>query len=348
MKGDRRSERFGYVGPEQENSGKVVRDAFGELGWERIFGPGWDVLWYIGMDPPREVYSELASHQRINHIPGVEVLCRKPLLAETLNSYLGSFAPSPGETRPRQFFPDTYVLPQPAEVLDSLFAGPANARWILKPQHASWGRDVRLVTGIEDVPNRDHWMLQRYIDNPLLIDGRKFNLRLFLLITCIDPLEAYVYRDGFVDLAVQPYNDAPEAIGIVEMHNTNAGVQRPEWHLRFSQWREILEQEGRDADHVWKTLVATLRHTVLSAGDALTRTNRRLINYRNNGFELLGVDLVLDDKWNPWLLECNRSPSMGTTLSGKFKLGMVKDLISLVATEQPQLDINNGFLRLVD
>ena len=38
--------------------------------------------------------------------------------------------------------------------------------------------------------------MQRYIDNPLLIENKKFDLRLYVLIKGIDPLEAYLCEEG--------------------------------------------------------------------------------------------------------------------------------------------------------
>ncbi len=37
--------------------------------------------------------------------------------------------------------------------------------------------------------------------NPYLIDGLKFDLRIYALITCVHPLRVYVYNDGIVRFA---------------------------------------------------------------------------------------------------------------------------------------------------
>jgi hypothetical protein len=47
--------------------------------------------------------------------------------------------------------------------------------------------------------------VQRYIDNPYLIDGLKFDLRLYVLIYGIHPLKIYLFDDGIARFATNLY-----------------------------------------------------------------------------------------------------------------------------------------------
>jgi len=49
-------------------------------------------------------------------------------------------------------------------------------------------------------------VVSRYIVNPMLIDGLKFDLRIYVLITSLDPLKIFLYDEGLVRFASQPYN----------------------------------------------------------------------------------------------------------------------------------------------
>ena len=58
---------------------------------------------------------------------------------------------------------------------------------------------VFLVDVSEEIPNKKSKMcVQEYIDNPLLINGCKFDLRLYVLLTGVDPVKIYLYQEGLV------------------------------------------------------------------------------------------------------------------------------------------------------
>ena len=63
-----------------------------------------------------------------------------------------------------------------------------------------------MVDEISEVPLNESLVISRYIDNPLLINGLKFDLRLYVLVTSFDPLKIYVYNEGLVRFASDPYN----------------------------------------------------------------------------------------------------------------------------------------------
>ena len=50
--------------------------------------------------------------------------------------------------------------------------------------------------------------LSDYVSKPLLVDGYKFDLRIYVALTSINPLRVYIYEDGLARFATQKYNQS--------------------------------------------------------------------------------------------------------------------------------------------
>lgn len=96
--------------------------------------------------------------------------------------------------------------------------------WILKPVGMSRGRGIELVTSIEDVRYGQDCVLQRYIRNPCLLDGYKFDLRLYVLVTSFSPVEAFLYTKGFARLSSRKYSTNTEGASDKAIHLTNSSI----------------------------------------------------------------------------------------------------------------------------
>ena len=73
---------------------------------------------------------------------------------------------------------------------------------------------ISLYRNAEKIPPSEHFVVQEYIDKPLLLDGYKFDLRVYVLITSCDPLRVFLFNDGLVRLATEKYM-APQENNIV-------------------------------------------------------------------------------------------------------------------------------------
>jgi hypothetical protein len=58
------------------------------------------------------------------------------------------------------------------------------------------GQGIRIIhPGEPYTPNDDLAVAQEYVDS-YLMDGRKFDLRIYVLVGSVEPLTIYVFRDG--------------------------------------------------------------------------------------------------------------------------------------------------------
>jgi hypothetical protein len=73
--------------------------------------------------------------------------------------------------------------------------------WIVKPANLSRGRGIYLVDDVNEVNVEDTSVISRYISNPLLINGHKFDLRIYVVVTSFEPLRVYIYKEGLARFA---------------------------------------------------------------------------------------------------------------------------------------------------
>jgi hypothetical protein len=104
------------------------------------------------------------------------------------------------------FLPDTYIIPDQFSDFYNHYqklqqTEPNMNTWIVKPANLSRGRGIYIVNDISDVNVEDLSIISRYICNPLLINGHKFDLRIYVLVASIDPLRIYVFKEGLARFA---------------------------------------------------------------------------------------------------------------------------------------------------
>jgi hypothetical protein len=110
--------------------------------------------------------------------------------------------------------PMSYILPEDYEEFEANRAHieKKNQLYILKPVAASCGRGIKIVDSQQRVNNKEGILASEYLMNPHLINGLKYDLRVYVLVTSFNPLKVYVYNDGLVRFATEKYNLDPKNI----------------------------------------------------------------------------------------------------------------------------------------
>lgn len=147
-------------------------------------------LFWTDMAVQPEQLARLRPYQKINHWPGMFSLHRKNNLGKLLMRMHKKFPQQYG------FFPKTYILPADNSEFMKQFNSKFNKTFILKPEAACQGKGIVLIRKPADIPTNEPMVAQRYIAKPLLIDGLKFDLRIYLLVAGVDPLRLYMYKEG--------------------------------------------------------------------------------------------------------------------------------------------------------
>uniref|UniRef100_A0A671QCI3 Tubulin--tyrosine ligase-like protein 5 n=1 Tax=Sinocyclocheilus anshuiensis TaxID=1608454 RepID=A0A671QCI3_9TELE len=283
----------------------------------------------------------LQDFQKVNHFPRSYELTRKDRLYKNIQRMQ--------QTHGFQNFhivPQTFVLPAEFQEFSSSFSKDKGA-WIIKPVASSRGRGIYLVSSPSLIPLDENILVSRYISNPLLIDGFKFDVRLYVLVTSYDPLLIYLYEEGLARFATVKYDHATANIKNQFMHLTNYSVNKkssdyvscddPEVEDYGNKWSmsamlRYLRQEGKDTTLLMGQIEELIIKALLSAEIHIATACKMFVPYRCNCFELYGFDVLIDSNLKPWLLEVNLSPSLAcdAPLDLKIKASMISDMFSLV------------------
>lgn len=95
--------------------------------------------------------------------------------------------------------------------------------WIVKPSNSSQGKGIFLTSNPSEIPDKAELVVSHYINNPLLINGFKFDIRVYVLITCFNPLRIYIYNEGLGRFATEKYMSNKES---KFQHLTNYSINK--------------------------------------------------------------------------------------------------------------------------
>ena len=98
--------------------------------------------------------------------------------------------------------------------------------WIMKPAALSRGRGIHLINEMTAVAYGEPVVVQKYLKNPLLINGYKFDLRIYVLVTSVNPLEIFIYKEGFGRFSTVPFSLDPTDKANKYIHLTNVSINK--------------------------------------------------------------------------------------------------------------------------
>ena len=278
----------------------------------------------------REFY-KLNESQKVNHFPESWCIGRKDRLIKCIEG-ARKFSQKKGfGTEVYNFVPQGWILPNDYITWKKVCKRKRNQTFIMKPPASSCGRGIKLVRGTKDVGQHKKCIIQRYIKSPYLIDGKKFDLRLYVLVTSFDPLRLYLFREGLVRFASSAYTRERNASRFSFLTNYSVNKknecykedyanedQNDKWSLSFL-WKVLMEKVGEEKVSMCQNFIRDLIvKTVIAADYEISPGLRRTTRSPRSCFELFGFDVLLDASLKPWLLEVNISPSLMVRISTNF------------------------------
>eukprot|EP01052_Picozoa_sp_SAG31_P021942 SAG31_NODE_1722_length_7452_cov_2.771658_3_plen_585_part_00 len=182
------------------------------------------VIWVVGAEDLNRILQHKRPNQRVSRIAGMHALCMKAPTAYLMRC-MQQRCPSAGFAA---FSPETWVVPTEKVPSSAFKQGPL----IFKPNDGAQGTGVSLVwsqTDLDLLLTKTHAangaVVQKYIDRPMLLDGYKFDLRLYVFVLSLRPLRVFLCREGLVRVCSDKYEHPVQSVDRADRKRRNKNTR---------------------------------------------------------------------------------------------------------------------------
>uniref|UniRef100_A0A8B9Z8G2 Tubulin tyrosine ligase like 1 n=1 Tax=Buteo japonicus TaxID=224669 RepID=A0A8B9Z8G2_9AVES len=309
----------------------VLINNFEKRGWIQVAeNEDWNFYW-MSVQTIRNVFSvetgyRLSDDQIVNHFPNHYELTRKDLMVKNIKRYRKELEKegSPlaekdenGKYIYLDFVPVTFMLPADYNLFVEEFRKNPSSTWIMKPCGKAQGKGIFLINKLSQIKkwsrdsktssfvsqsSKEAYVISLYINNPLLIGGKKFDLRLYVLVSTY-PILVCKYKWAFCD----DYN---------HIHGGKWTVSNLRLYLESTRGKEVT---NKLFDEIHWIIVQSLKAVA------------PVMNNDKHCFECYGYDIIIDDKLKPWLIEVNASPSLTSSTANDriLKYNLINDTLNI-------------------
>ena len=327
--------------------------------------------------------------QSYNHIPGHGGLVRKDLLTGLGNDWSKKFENNEKCKAQLDYYPKGYRLYIRNECLE--FFKILNSKkyeekkrespiqFIMKIGHSVHrGLGVSILDPKLETEYRENYengkkcgifslneIAQEYVGNPSTFKGFKFDFRMYMLISSVNPMKVY-YHDGFLRVSLSKWdkfsmdnkkhitNTSVSAKLIEKVRVTNGKYLNMTYSELKDFQMQTLEQYGEflvedynervkrgetnentvkiDKNWIKDYLIPEFKRSYISAAKLIQKN----LYKSSDVFEMFGVDVIMDENYRLYIIEINASPMVIGTAKRKTKMmtNMVKGLYNIIFAQQ--------------
>jgi hypothetical protein len=166
--------------------------------------------------------------------------------------------------------------------------------WIIKPTHSFHQKGITIIKNYNEIKNwinkynTQKWVLQKYISNPFLVNNKKFNLRIYVVINKNkNNIDCFIYNKGVLYTSIKDYN------------------------LKSNNLKRHLSGSGKDGQIIFDNNIPLYNKIWYKMKDLVINCIVPIIplvecpNDNDRCYKLLGVDILVDDNYNIFLCEVN-------------------------------------------
>ena len=255
-------------------------------------------------------------------------LCSKKKLFQNLKIYYESTQQKPFEFLPLTFHiecgENDSSFKQFQIAFQEILEGKGEKTWIIKPgENTNRGKGIKISNSLSEIKSiicsikeGRTYIIQKYIEKPLLINKRKFDIRCYGLFTSFNTtIQGYFYPEGYIRTSSKEFSIKNLNKYI---HLTNDAIQKKSEEygkfeagnkVSYSEFQEYLDQEySQHHINFEKNINSQIKRIIADtfiASHEIIDTHRRM-----HSFELLGYDFMVDQEFKVWLIEVNTNPCL--------------------------------------
>lgn len=241
--------------------------------------------------------------------------------------------------------PQTYILNDSNHM--NIFMKKYNKKniYILK-KNLQRKKGIKLVKNnlqfILNASNDNYKIVQEYIHNPFLVNNYKLNIRIFLLIVAKNGNKYfYIYKNGKCLYTANKYKHGLDFNSNITSYFSNTEIYRKNPYC-LRELKFYMDSNHMNYDNVWFKIKTNVKKLTLAIQPHIC--NMTKLN-KVTTFQLFGLDVILDDKLHPYILEINKGPNMMpiTKKDLELKTNIYNDMYNIIGIIDKQ---NNGFIPL--
>lgn len=268
-----------------------------------------------------------------------------------------------GLPKAKTLSPDTFVLSREADVRRMKVFHYPGKLYIMK-KNIQRQQGLKITDDIDAIiANKDKYVLaQELLQNPYTVNGRKINLRVYVLVVCQGTnMDVYVYNDGFMYYSKDEFKKGSKDDG---PNITTGYVDRwvykvnPLTHVDFKTYLDdtnrehkfhvekfISRQKLKLSEVVFDRINKMMCEIFMSYMGVLCRPGSKLCN--NVTYQIFGADVSLDNNLQPMIMEINKGPDLSPKdeKDRTVKYNMVRDVYKILGALPNE---NNGFTHVLD
>ena len=199
-------------------------------------------------------------------------------------------------------------------------------QWVMKGEH----RDIEFIHSLEQVEQatkergKKYFMAQRFINNPLLVDNKKFDIGIYVLWTSVDPIEVFLFDEILLRFCPEEYGlERTTQYVIAEKYTYPWDLpslkpfyeEQPYSQVHaITKYLKSLNRPECEYKVLWDAINVIVKDVFQSSSKYMSeQTSNFIVNNQIDSmkfFEMVRFDFLVDDNCKVFMLEANMSPNL--------------------------------------